>query len=257
MQWENQFLLNGQICVSDRRLLIAQRYACVAPLPPPATPVQHERIRAFFRPRVSIRFGLDALTHHKQDYWSGPGPIYLSGGHGVFLRDLPCASALQLGLSAGPYDPVQIFEGMQRIGMLMRIVKIPPYGPELLALAESGHAFFIMYLARLHMAGARGAPKDYKQALHWLSRAAELDVPEAACMIGGAFFNGVGTAPDPVKSLLMLEKAISLGCRPAIALRLQVIQALGPEQYRSATVQISRELGLQPQPSGPGTGPRM
>lgn len=223
-----------------------QRYACADPLPPPGSPSQHEQMAGFFQSRVLSRYRLDALTHLANGNWAGPGDLCIGGAYVTWLRGLPSASALHLGVSAEPFDPVQIFDGTERIGMLMRIHTLPPYGPELLDRARSGEVVCIMHLAHLHITGSNGAPLDSEKALYWLSRAAEQNVPDAFYLMGGAFFHGLGTEPDPVKSLLLLERAISLGCCAAMSLRMEVIQAMGAERYRSAAVHVARELGLQP-----------
>ena len=91
--------------------------------------------------------------------------------------------------------------------------------------AERGNADFQTRLAVFYFCGI-GVPKDIAVAETWLLKAAAQDEPEA-CEKLGLLYGFVQDEPDPVKALILLEKAIGLGRQTAVRFRDKLMQELG------------------------------
>lgn len=65
----------------------------------------------------------------------------------------------------------------------------------LLGLAEKDYVPAMMNLGYLFESG-KYVRRNYNEAFHWFSRAAEIEIPEAQLQLGGCYQYGLGTTPD-------------------------------------------------------------
>ncbi|WP_240325545.1 SPOR domain-containing protein [Sphingomonas mesophila] len=71
-----------------------------------------------------------------------------------------------------------------------------------------------------------------REALAWLSRAAERGEPRALLVVGTALFNGDDVPPDPVKGYAYVSRAAAQGLAPAKTTLAEMDQVLPVEQRR-------------------------
>lgn len=93
---------------------------------------------------------------------------------------------------------------------------------ELLARAETGDENALLDLGYMYLYGANGVNIDYKAALSYYQKAAELGNATAYNNLGSLYFNGIGTEADPKKAISYFEKAVEVGS-PDAAVNLAII----------------------------------
>ena len=71
--------------------------------------------------------------------------------------------------------------------------KPEPYSPELVKRAEAGEAKAQIGLAECYGSGA-GVAKDEKEAVKWVTKAAEQGDAVAQCTLGGIYYHGLSVA---------------------------------------------------------------
>lgn len=274
IKWKISYGVDGRTYVSDKRMLIDQRYVLVRPLPERGK-MGPEIIREYLARPEQIRFSSEDLKESFFGNWEAPGRLLLHTRHVAFLRNLPLGETLNFGLVMGPHSAVRIYDGDFLIGLT---------GPSGISLdlweaAESGDAeaqcevgvslwagweferdrmkavrWFKksadqgcvkaqFYLGQLYMLGFPEISQDYQAAARWFARAAEQNHPKALMELGIAFFVGFGVPIDFTKSWVLLDRAIELGCREAVKKRSAMFKGMPPSVMRYVHNQISASKG--------------
>ena len=84
--------------------------------------------------------------------------------------------------------------------------------------AEGGDASAMYGLGCAYQEGKRGLKKDETQAFAWLKRAADLNNVRALTNCAVAYLNGWGVERSPIRGLMMLTAAATLGSEHACAI---------------------------------------
>ena len=107
--------------------------------------------------------------------------------------------------------------------------------------AEQGYAKAQNNLGNMYHAG-NGITQDYKQAAHWYSKAAEQGITEAQHNLGLMYYNGEGVTQDYKLCYVWLSLAAAQGNESAINNRHIIVKELLPQQLAEA-----QELAAQMQ----------
>ncbi len=143
-------------------------------------------------------------------------------------------------------DAVVRFSGAQTLALILVLVAFgctPCYG----AVEQSDNSS-IMIRAWKYYTG-RNEPVDYGRALQLYLQAAEQGNPEAQFIVGGMYYRGQGTDPNPVEAFTWLLRAERNGRFSAESLALigtMYLQGVGvPQNYTEAEKYLRRaaELG--------------
>jgi hypothetical protein len=246
IEWKASFRTDDRIYVTDGGILLDQRIAFADdPLPKTGNAKQYGAFKRYWSvPATKPPFGFDALSLRQGGNYDGPDKLILNRKYISFLlRRVPVA-LLRFRMTGGNEDPIQVYREEDHIGILMGIRDLPDFGPELIALAESGHVPAQMRLGYTY-AFSKTVRTDYKEAVKWFSRAAEQNNPKAFLYLGRFFFSGTGVERDWIKSLIFFEQAIELGCKDAIPLRTKLIRRMPSEQYEMVAAQIVSQMAKQ------------
>jgi len=251
IDWKISFQLDdGRVYVTDKSILLDQRYVFVDPLPPDGTDRSSELIRkknykrthAYLGLSAHNSFGMDDLTVGEDGDYDGPEKLVLGVKYISFLLHRIPRDLLRFGMTGDNKKPVRIFRGKEAVGLLMPVIVHPDFGPELIAMAKDGDAEAQCRLGAIYYCGACGAPKDQREAVRWFAKAAGQNHPEALMRMGLAYFLELGVRMDWVKSLLFFEKAIEHGGRKAGLWRRRLITMMPPQLYRAASMHVARQL---------------
>lgn len=257
IQWKISFQAESRTFVTDRCILLDQKVAFVDPLPPDGTdkksePLRirnYERFHAYWALPACHAFSFSDLSVMESGHYAGPDKLVLNRKYISFLvRRIP-TELLRFGMTGDCLSPVRLYRGEETVGLLMPIHVLPGFGPELIAMAESGDTLAQMQLGHLYSLGLDGIPLDYSEALKWYRQAAEQNHPAAFLWLGNMFVVGHGVEPDLKKALVLIEKAIELGHTPAIRWRSRLMRLMTPDQYRSVAVQIASQMATQDAPA--------
>lgn len=252
------FQREDKIYVTDKRILLDNNIAFVDPLPPDGTDKGSEDVREqnyvrfeeYWSRSACNRFSFSDLSALEAGNFGGPEKLVLGKKYISFLlRRIP-EELLHFGMTGGNEDMTRLYRGDKCVGFLMPIRVLPDFGPELIAMAESGHVDAQMQLGRMYSFGCKAYPSDHAESLKWLRRAAEQNHPASFLSLAMAFFFGFGVDLDRTKSLILMERAIELGDKGAIYWRKILIQQMPPNQYKAASAKIVTEMTKQDVCSG-------
>lgn len=246
IEWKVSFQKDDRIYVTDGAILLDQRIAFADdPLPANGGAKQYGAFKRYWSiPASKPPFGFDVLSLKQGGNYDGPDKLILNRKYISFLLRRVPEELLRFRMTGGNEDPIQVYREEDHIGILMGIRDLPDFGPELIALAESGHVPAQMRLGYTY-AFSKTVRTDYKEAVKWFNRAAEQNNPKAVFYLGRFFFSGSGVERDWVKSLILFERAIELGCKDAIPLRAKLISRMPPGQYEMVAAQIVSQLARQ------------
>ena len=115
IKWKFSYRLDGRTYVSDKRILLDQRYVLVRPLPERGE-MSPETIREHLSRPEQIRFSADDLKQSFFGNWEAPDRWLLHKRYVAFLRSLPLSQALNFGLVIGKPRAVLIYDGDLLIG---------------------------------------------------------------------------------------------------------------------------------------------
>jgi hypothetical protein len=243
IEWKASFRADDRIYVTDGGILLDQRIAFADdPLPKNGNAKQYGAFKRYWSiPAAKPPFRFDALSLRQGGDYDGPDKLILNRKYISFLLRRVPEELLRFRMTGGNEDPVQVYREEDHVGILMGIRDLPDFGPELIALADSGHVSAQMRLGYTY-AFSKTVRTDYKEAVKWFSRAAEQNNPKAFCYLGRFFFSGLGVKRDWTKSLIFFERAIGLGCNEAISLRAKLIRRMPSEQYEMVAAQIVSQM---------------
>jgi len=111
---------------------------------------------------------------------------------------------------------------------------------ELVAKAKTGDTEAMVGLGYMY-AGGQGVIQDYKEAVKWWRKAAELGNTEAMAMLGGRYLLGMGVIKDFVEAYALLNIAAANGHKAATKLRDSREKTMTPERIAEGQKR-SREI---------------
>ena len=140
IKWIVSFRTDDRIYLADGGILLDQRVAFVDPLPQNGNETQYVGFNKYWSRPARTSFGFDALSVRQNGNYDGPDNLVLNQKYISFLSRRIPTELLRFGMTGGNDAPVRLYRGKEHIGVLMPIRVRPRFGPELIALAESGHA---------------------------------------------------------------------------------------------------------------------
>ena len=245
-KWRCRFHLeNGQTVVTDKRIVIDQQYAGVQPLPPEATSVNYAKLAEIWRKPAAKSFRFKEMSRIESDSYSSPTGLVLGEKYITFLLKLIPPKLLQFGAMGDRLEPAWVYRGDIPLGLLMPVRCVQQFSCRMLADAKAGDVNAQYDLGFCYELGANGAPQDYFEAAKWHRKAAEQNHDLATYSLGMLYTSGHGVPRDYTKSLILLERAISLGCKLAYQQRNELMEAMPRAQYIKSRKRVIK--GLDPE----------
>ncbi len=245
-KWRCRFHLeNGKTFVTDKSIVIDQQYAGVQPLPPEATPGNYAKLAEIWRQPAEKAFHFKEMCHIESGSYSSPSGLVLSEKYIAFLLKLIPPKRLRFGEMGNRLEPVWIYHGDIILGLLMPVRCVQQFSCRMLADARAGDVNAQYDLGFCYELGMHGAPQDYFEAAKWHRKAAEQNHALATYSLGTLYASGRGVPSDYTKSLILQERAISLGCNLAYKERNDLMEAMPKAQYIKSRKRVIKGFDLE------------
>jgi hypothetical protein len=233
INWKLSFVLeDGRTLVTDKCILIDDRYVFVDQLPPEGRCGQYRRMQEYWATPFDERFGFSELTVRGDGHYIDPEGVVLNSKYISFLLQRIPEPELWFAKTGGIEDAVCIFRGADRIGLLMPFSSPPPFSAKLIAQAQGGCVSSQYFLGCYYRLGRDGAPKDLAEARTWFLAAARQDHAQANFQLGVMYIQGEGGPEDREKALEFIDRAVGLGFKEATSWRNGLRESLNAKGIR-------------------------
>ncbi len=248
IEWELSFQVEHRTYITDRSILIDQRYVFLDPLPPDgaaktsseARDTMLQKVNELLSLPVQERFSYRELARNASGHYCFLGQVHLNPKYIRFLLQRVPEGRLFFATTGESSTPLHLYSTSEHIGLLMP-VRMPPgeTDEELELLAQAGDAMAQYRIAQAAFIKAHQSPKHVPAALKWYAAAAAQGHAKAVLALGGIYCRGKFVERDFVKGLALLDHAIELGCREAVRMRALVIKSMSPGQFRNVSSQLA------------------
>jgi len=246
IEWKMSFQLDDKrVLITDKCILIDQRYVLIDPVPPDGTLTPYRRVNEYLALSANQKFSFTEMSTVENGHYEGLDGLVFNKKYVSFLLQRIPERMLSFGITGGRKDPVLVYRNEDLIGLLMPYLIAPKFGCELIDQAKAGDAFAQLSLGYHYLSG-REVPQDYYEAAKWLRKAVDQDEPTAHFEMGMLYFFGAGVTMNWVDALVLFDRAIEMGVKNAIRWRHILLGMMPIEQSRLAGYGSAKELGSIP-----------
>jgi hypothetical protein len=225
VDWKISFRLeDGRIFITDRCILIDERYVLPAVLPPDGSKRNYRRVREYLTLPGQERFSFREMKTTGWDNFEAPDGMILNRKYIDFLLERIPDEQLHFLTTEKFGNPVWFFRGDEAVGLLMPMTEPPACGEVLKDKARAGDAEAQYFLGRYYRVEDGPIPRNDILSRKWLEAAAGQDYAKAHLDLGVYHIFGWGGEDDREKAIAYFDKAIELGCREAIPWRFKLMQ---------------------------------
>jgi len=220
VDWVLSFTMeDGREFITDKCLLIDQKYVQLTDLPEDGNRRQYKRMRTLMAREVVKRFKFSEMVVMESGHYAGPCHLFLNRKYIDFLLQRIPEGFLGFGMTGAWNDLVMLYREDECIGGVMPYMEEPKFDEALIAQAEAGDAYAQLHMGRFYLFGEE-VPMDFKKAKGWLLKALSNGQGRAGLLLGLSYFSGAdGVKVDWEKSLEFFDRAIELGCNDALEYR--------------------------------------
>ncbi len=231
-EWTESFMLDdGRVILTDRCILIDQKYVQAVPLPPDGKPTNYIKVRRYFGLKARNRFSLAEMKVRALGSYEGPDYLVLQKEYIAFLLERIPKEQLYFGMTGTERDPVWFYRGDLPLGILAPFDQDPVYDQRLIDDAKAGSAYAQFMLGRYYSEPDGSPPIDFTESKKWLEKAVEQNHAKAHLKLGFLYLFGLGGERDLNKSFDLFERAIALGCNEAIRCRNSSLDTSFTEEF--------------------------